>query len=142
MCNISNFSTLNKEVTGVRFCKNCKQYKRSIEFKDYKVDSCCLDCHIKAKNILPKEGIFKDTPEINILEYLEMYKNQEGKCYIYGIHQYAFSRSLVLDHNHLTNEIRALLCDGCNVALGFIKENPEVIKSMLTYIEIFNRNKD
>lgn len=44
---------------------------------------------------------------------------------------------LHMDHDHSTGEFRALLCSGCNSALGFLKENPERISGLREYINRF-----
>lgn len=42
---------------------------------------------------------------------------------------------LSLDHNHTTGELRGWLCGGCNVALGYARENPEILRKIADYIE-------
>lgn len=44
---------------------------------------------------------------------------------------------LYMDHDHSTGKFRALLCNGCNSALGFLKENPDRISGLREYIEQF-----
>lgn len=39
-----------------------------------------------------------------------------------------------VDHNHLTNEVRGLLCRLCNVGLGAFKENKETLQKAITYL--------
>lgn len=51
------------------------------------------------------------TPE----QYKELFDKQEGCCAICGKHQSELKDRLVLDHDHLTKEIRALLCSYCNL---------------------------
>lgn len=46
--------------------------------------------------------------------------------------------ALSVDHNHLTNEIRGLLCSGCNRSLGMMKENIEYLERMIDYIREYN----
>lgn len=71
---------------------------------------------------------------IDSIEYNEMYIIQNGCCAICGVHQSKLKRSLHVDHNHKTKEIRGLLCWGCNVTLGCIKENVDILKSMIIYL--------
>lgn len=44
-------------------------------------------------------------------------------------------KHLAVDHNHTTNKIRGLLCQSCNHALGFIKENFEHALNLAKYIQ-------
>lgn len=41
---------------------------------------------------------------------------------------------LHVDHNHQTNKIRGLLCQNCNVGIGYFKENPELLRSAIAYL--------
>lgn len=57
---------------------------------------------------------------ITINQYNEMLENQNGVCKICsGINK--SGRALVVDHNHKTGEVRALLCTGCNVKLAWLE---------------------
>ena len=57
--------------------------------------------------------------EITVVDYDLLMKEQNNCCAICGRPQEVLSRSLSVDHNHLTNEVRGLLCDKCNLGLGF-----------------------
>ena len=47
------------------------------------------------------------------------------------------TKRLHMDHSHESGKFRALLCSPCNTALGFLKENPDRIRGLATYIERF-----
>ena len=47
---------------------------------------------------------------ITMEQYEAMYTLQEGKCAMCG----EFHEQLLVDHDHATNEVRELLCNGCN----------------------------
>lgn len=40
-----------------------------------------------------------------------------------------------VDHNHATGKIRGLLCQNCNAAIGMLKEDTEIAKRLITYLE-------
>lgn len=40
-----------------------------------------------------------------------------------------------LDHCHTTNKARGLLCNLCNNALGFVKDNKRTLQNMIKYLE-------
>jgi YesN/AraC family two-component response regulator len=118
-------------------CTICGDQKPLSEFykdnarKD-KHQSKCKPCHEKAKvkSRLGAYGLTKET-------YSELFKNQNGCC---AICQIAFenTKHTHIDHCHTTNKVRALLCHGCNTAIGLFKESPEILKSAVKYLKKYN----
>lgn len=47
------------------------------------------------------------------------------------------TKRLHMDHDHSTGKFRALLCSGCNTALGMAKEDADRIRGLADYIERF-----
>lgn len=43
-----------------------------------------------------------------------------------------------IDHNHSNNNVRGTLCNNCNQSLGKLKENKEILFSMIKYIDKYN----
>jgi hypothetical protein len=62
-------------------------------------------------------------------EYQEMVAIQGGRCRLCGV-----ATTLVVDHDHGTGLIRGLLCSPCNLGLGFLRDNPEVILRAASYV--------
>src|SRR5688572_8820217 len=60
--------------------------------------------------------------QITATQKRAMFEAQDGKC---AICQQASTRSLHLDHNHITGQIRELLCGPCNQAIGLLGEDPD-----------------
>lgn len=60
-----------------------------------------------------------------------MQAEQEGRCAICS----KKPKRLVVDHNHSTGKIRALLCHCCNVGIGLFKENPGALAAAIRYLE-------
>ena len=61
---------------------------------------------------------------------------QQGKCAICGIPEKDAPRKMFhLDHDHATNQPRALLCHHCNVGIGHFRENPVVLRAAARYVE-------
>jgi hypothetical protein len=42
---------------------------------------------------------------------------------------------LVLDHDHVTGEVRGLLCIPCNLILGLLRDDPHVARAAAEYLE-------
>lgn len=74
---------------------------------------------------------------LNLEQYNFMLGCQGGRCAICN-EKPAGDKKLHVDHNHKTGMVRALLCGACNKAIGFMKENPEVLKSAINYLGYYN----
>ena len=62
-----------------------------------------------------------------------MLDQQNHKCYICA--KVDERQRLSVDHCHGTGSVRKLLCQPCNASLGLVKENTDVLKAMIKYIE-------
>lgn len=63
-------------------------------------------------------------------DYEELFKAQNGSCAICD----ANDRKLCVDHDHDTGEVRQILCEQCNYALGLLGERADVAEAMAIYI--------
>ena len=66
---------------------------------------------------------------ITLEDYERMYKKQKGVCLICGKNH---GKKLVVDHNHKINKVRGLICQGCNVKLGWVEAHR---KKILNYLD-------
>jgi hypothetical protein len=76
---------------------------------------------------------------INEEQYNKILEDVEGRCEICNRHNTELKRSLCIDHCHETNNIRGLLCNDCNVAIGRFNDN---IDSLLGAIKYLQRNNN
>lgn len=72
-------------------------------------------------------------------DYWQLYAAQDGKCGICGqaetmIRQGTLSK-LSVDHNHATGEIRGLLCNRCNRAIGRMDDDPAMLRASVAWVE-------
>ena len=49
------------------------------------------------------------------------------------------NRHLVIDHCHETGKQRAILCQTCNTGLGHFREDPQLLRNAIEYIEFFRK---
>jgi len=108
-------------------CKECACNRQS---KRYQI----LTPEQKLKK---KEKFIQRTYGIDLMEFNRIFSEQQGKCASCGIHQSALDKSLVIDHCHNTKLVRGLLCSGCNLALGNVKESAETLEKLAVYIRKF-----
>ncbi len=62
--------------------------------------------------------------------YKSISESQNYKCKICGVDE----KKLVVDHDHLTQEIRGLLCNSCNCAIGLLKDDVNVLQNAIKYL--------
>ena len=65
-------------------------------------------------------------------EYQRALKDQGGKCASCG-DPFKCSSDIHADHNHITNQKRALLCHNCNTAQGLLKDDCDRIYALAIY---------
>lgn len=63
-----------------------------------------------------------------------MLEHQNHCCAICNRHQNTLKNKLNVDHNHTTGQVRDLLCNPCNQALGYAQESPEILNKMIKYL--------
>ena len=69
-------------------------------------------------------------------EFDSMLSKQDNCCAICkGKEPYGRHKRFTVDHNHKTGEVRGLLCNRCNTALGLVEDNIHTLKSMIQYLE-------
>lgn len=67
-------------------------------------------------------------------QYEEMLVKQDNRCAICGTHKDNLKRILQVDHDHITGEVRELLCNSCNGGLGLFRDNPTLLRLAEQYI--------
>ena len=67
---------------------------------------------------------------LTLEDYGALVFQQNGLCKSCGY----LDHNLVVDHNHTTGQVRGLLCNQCNTALGLLKEDPKRMQDILKYL--------
>lgn len=127
----------------ILLCKNCGEEFSELNTKIRSGGGkfCCNECY---KEYRKRNS--KDPKKLNILyqkkskynlskeEYLKLFEIQDNKCAICGCKFDEIKKGYV-DHNHLTNRVRGLLCTKCNSLLGFAEDNIEILRKAIDYLE-------
>jgi|SRR5450631_1007372 len=69
---------------------------------------------------------------LSIEQYQAMRERQSDLCAICG--KDLEGGTLSIDHCHRTGKVRALLCNSCNLLLGFAKDDPEILMKAIAYL--------
>ena len=111
----------NSKKDGLKYrCKDCER-KRTRNNRHY----------IENKDLYRDRAI-KSLYGISLVEYIELAKSQEYKCYICKLD--CSERKFCLDHNHETGKIRKFLCNKCNMLVGVV-EDDELLLAVTKYIK-------
>lgn len=81
--------------------------------------------------LLVRKSQLKNSYNITVEDYDNMFINQNECCAICKQHQSKFKIRLAVDHCHKTGKIRGLLCGKCNTHLGYYENQKENIKNYL-----------
>lgn len=79
--------------------------------------------------------------KLDVSVYYKMLEEQNNRCKICGNEETRKSRTegkvcqLAIDHCHISGKIRALLCHACNVAIGSFKDDIQLLKNAISYLE-------
>jgi len=97
-------------------------------------------CRRSREWYLNNKGRAKDTAlkkdyGITLDDWNRMFEAQNGCCAICGQHQSDLSRTLCVDHNHETGKVRGLLCGTCNRSIGLLKDDKDILRSAISYLE-------
>ena len=67
-------------------------------------------------------------------DYEEILQEQQQRCAICR-EELQTGKSTHIDHCHKTGRVRGILCNGCNVALGYIKEDISLLRRIEEYLQ-------
>ena len=112
---------------GTRWCSGCQTFVPDW----YARGSRCRACASRAAYASHIQRTYNLDPQ----EYEQLLAFQGGRCYVCG--QLPRVRRLAVDHDHVSGEVRGLLCAndewGCNVSLRRLLGNPAAAARLLEY---------
>jgi hypothetical protein len=72
---------------------------------------------------------------ITLDEHTQMYEAQNGVCAICKGEGDGKWKKLCVDHDHTTGKVRQLLCRNCNMVLGQVGDNTNLLEEMIKYLQ-------
>jgi len=116
------------KLTGVcSYCKICSAALARGKYKD--------------SQSTPPENVILATYGITAEMKQDLLKFQGSVCAICGSSTPQSKKTWAIDHNHVTKEIRGVLCNQCNPALGMLKDSKEIMLAMIAYLVDFPARK-
>jgi len=110
------------------------------------VDYTCISCRkVSKKNSLKKNNTtdsrykLRKKYHLNHEQILEV--ESRTHCEVCGVE---FSKEKKsgdrhVDHCHTHDTYRGVICRNCNLALGFVNDDPEILQSLINYINQHNK---
>ena len=139
-----------KQCTKCNEAKPLSEFYRATAYKDGYFSQCksCQHDYQRATRkprnpIEQKRAHLKRTFNLTRDEYDAMRQAQNGVCASCDRPETRTdlrngdALDLAVDHDHVTGQVRALLCNSCNIALGLLQDDPERIEQLLRYIQRF-----
>lgn len=83
-----------------------------------------------------KQAKIRSTYQITDDEYAALVQGANGKCELCGVKLTDDGPSReVIDHDHNTGSVRGLLCNNCNMGLGYVADSPDLLEQLAQYLE-------
>lgn len=141
---LSEFFPNKKRSDGVAtYCKPCQleyQRERYADPKSYRRRQMNRDEYARRRKASGRKWYLKSMYNLTEDEYIKLHNTNNGQCWIcckkvdYYLH---------VDHNHLCCAgekscgkcVRGLLCYSCNSLLGYAKDNTEILKAAIQYLD-------
>src|SRR5579859_1107939 len=132
-------------INGQKKCTKCGVMKYPHQFSKDKHTSSgrhssCSSCNAsrctryrKSRLTKWRRGHLLRTFGLTTEKYVLMLRKQNGVCAI--CHHAPNGKPLAVDHDHTNNKTRGLLCESCNQALGYLQDDPELVRRALVYLE-------
>jgi hypothetical protein len=122
------------------FCKKCQKLSNAKWEKNNpeKVDKRRKDLRAKT---LKAFGLDTDA-------YLCLLGEQEGCCAVCGVRAQDYEwrgkkgARFCIDHDHKTGKIRGLLCHACNLGVGHLRDDPELLDLAAAYLRSFDNTSN
>lgn len=139
----------NKSNGLTKICPSCEEEKPVDEFYINvrgSLQSDCKSCAVEAsrqRRLADPEKRYEQNRKshlkrkygITLEQYNQLLEKQDYCCAVCGKHETQEKKKLVVDHNHITREIRGLLCNYCNHRIVGRHRDGELLRKIADYIE-------
>jgi hypothetical protein len=79
-----------------------------------------------------REWYLRRTYDISLEDYESLFAAQRGRC---AICRGEVDGYLHVDHDHATGQVRGLLCNKCNMAIGLLQDDPAITRNATEYLD-------
>ncbi len=104
--------------------------------EDYDFDNFTWELATEPEIKLATKAMMGSTFFLKNKVWKKFFEKQKGRCAICNKHQAELTKAMALDHNHITGEDRGLLCNRCNLGLGYFNSDEGIglLENAIKYI--------
>ena len=81
-----------------------------------------------------REYTLQRNSSTRVAEFDALLAAQSGRCAICGTDK-PNGHGWHVDHNHKSGAVRGILCSGCNVGIGQLRDDPAILRAATAYLE-------
>ena len=119
-----------------RVKSNNAKWRSRVDNKD-KIKQYCQKYKTDGSRQLTKrKHDLKSKYNLTLEQFEELRLNQYNKCKI-CLREFTTAREIQIDHDHVTNKVRSLLCVRCNFGIGMLKESNFILARAIAYLKHF-----
>ena len=132
---------IKKKKMKAGVCEDCGN--PTYESRALKCKTCWLARPVEGRKNTARKYQLKRKYKLSFEDYDGMLKIQKSSCAICGINQSDLKFSLSVDHDRSCCQekvscgecVRGLLCNKCNLALGYANDNIDLLNNMIKYLK-------
>jgi hypothetical protein len=135
ICHTANYHKhkVLKHPEGQTRCKRGHEFtpeNTRIQLRDGYRIRCCRQCANMHSCNNSKIKLYNMTPDQR-----EKMFNSQGRCCAVCKTKESGGRGWNIDHDHATKQVRGILCQNCNLALGHAKDSVEILQALFEYLK-------
>lgn len=114
-----------------------EQKRRHYEKHKDKIDQKAKDWYENNKERYVNNALLRKYG-VTLEQYNLLRAQQDFRCAVCNMHETDVGKKMFVDHDHSTGKIRKLLCTRCNVGIGMLQDNPDIMECAAKYIRDHN----
>lgn len=124
----TEFGKRGNRVTSKSHCKTCEASGQARRYRSLAPD---------AATRLQRDKALARMHGLTTSDYERLLDAQGGRCAICGTTDPGRrnTSNFAIDHDHTTGEVRGLLCNGCNMGIGHLRDDPEILREAIAYLQ-------
>lgn len=125
--------------------KDINSFYRTKYTTDRHTEQCtaCFKEYYKRTPEVYRKSHLKGTFGMTLEDYDKKFQEQKGRCEICGAESpgpSSLRKHFPIDHNHVTGQIRGLLCHMCNHLLGDAREDKDILLNAIEYLSKYKES--